>query len=369
LPSGHLVYVHQGVLFGVAFDADRLELLGAPAPVVEDLAGNATRGGGQFDFSETGTLLYLAGKGASQRWPVVWLDGSGKSQTLMATPGVYDTPRFSPDGQQLALISSGDLIVYDLRRDATTRLTYTGQALEPIWTPDGKHIAFQSVSSAGTSLLWIRVGGSGETERLLESPTHPIPYSFSPDGQRLAYVDLASETGYDIWTLPLDSSGNPDRPTPGRPELFLRTPFNETVPSFSPDGRWIVYRSNESGANEIYVRPFPASQGKWQISAGGGIYGIWSNNGRELFYETPDNRIMVVDYTASDATFVSGKPRPWSDRQIYYTGLTNLALAPDGKRFAVFPRPDTIGSEKGTVHVTFLLNFFDELRRRLPGRQ
>jgi serine/threonine-protein kinase len=135
---------------------------------------------------------------------------------------------------------------------------------------------------------------------------------------------------------------------------------------FSPDGRWIAYRSNESGTSEVYVRPFPGGRGgKWQISTGGGLYGIWSNNGRELFYETADNRIMVVDYTANGDSFVSGKPRLWSEEQVFNRGNANLALAPDGKRFAVFPMPEASGPEKGTVHVTFLLNFLDEVRRKI----
>jgi hypothetical protein len=137
---------------------------------------------------------------------------------------------------------------------------------------------------------------------------------------------------------------------------------------FSPDGRWIAYRSNESGTNEIYVRPFPAGRGgKWQISNGGGLYGIWSNNGRELFYEMADNLIMVVDYTVNGDSFLPGKPRLWSEKRIFYVGSANLALHPDGKRFAVFPMPEAAGPEKGTVRVTFLQNFFDELKRRIPA--
>ena len=123
-----------------------------------------------------------------------------------------------------------------------------------------------------------------------------------------------------------------------------------------------------SGHYEIYVRPFPGgSGGKWQVSGGGGLDAFWANNGRELFYETADSRIMVVDYTVNGASFVPGKPRLWSDRQLLYTGTSNLDLAPDGKRFAVLTLPETpAGIEKGTVHVTVLLNFFDEVRRRIP---
>ena len=136
---------------------------------------------------------------------------------------------------------------------------------------------------------------------------------------------------------------------------------------FSPDGRWIAYRSNESGSEEIYVRPYPQRSGKWLVSTGGGLYQIWSNNGRELFYQTLDNHIMAVDYVVNGDSFIPGKPRVWSDKKLYSAGITtNWALAPDGKRFAVFLPPEVAGAETGSVHVTFLLNFFDELRRRLP---
>jgi Tol biopolymer transport system component len=166
--------------------------------------------------------------------------------------------------------------------------------------------------------------------------------------------------------LPLDLT-DPDHAKAGKPEVFLRTPADEMLPRFSPDGHWIAYRSNESGNFEIYVRPFPvASGGRWQISAGGGLYAFWSHNGRELFYETMDNRIMVVDYMTSGDSFVPGKRRLWSERQLFYAGSPHLDLAPDGKRFAVLTLPETAPGEKGSVHVTVLLNFFDELKRRIP---
>jgi serine/threonine-protein kinase len=168
--------------------------------------------------------------------------------------------------------------------------------------------------------------------------------------------------------LPLDPA-EPDDPKPGKPNLFLRTAAEESIPRFSPDGEWIAYRSNESGKDEIFVRPFPAHRGgKWQISRGGGLYAFWSNNGHELFYESVDNRIMVVDYTVTDDSFVPGKPRLWSEKQVFYPGpgVANLDLAPDGKRFAVLTSREAAGGENGSVHVNMLLNFFDELSRRIP---
>jgi serine/threonine-protein kinase len=365
---GYLVYLHQGVLLGVGFDPARLELQGTPVPLLEDVGASPIQGGGQFDVSWTGTLVYLAGQGAAQTWPVVWLDSSGKMQPLIAATSAYSTPRFSPDGRRLALVmntsSSSDIYVYELERGTMTRLTFGGLSQLPVWTPDGKHIVFAS-SANGLGIGWIRSDGSGEPQRLLTTQNNIVPWSVSPDGRHLAYFETNPETANDIWTVTLDTS-DADHPKPGKPEPFLATPSNEYVPMFSPDGRWIAYRSNESGNSEIYVRPFPRGRGgKWQISAGGGLYAIWSNNGRELFYETADYRIMMVDYTANGDSFVPAKPRLWSEKQILYTGTSNLALAPDGKRFAVFPMPEAAGPEKGSVHVTFLENFFDELRRRI----
>ncbi len=372
VPSGHLVYLHQGTLFAVVFDLDRLEVRGAPAPMLEDVAGDPATGGGQYDVAGNGTLVYLSGKSSAASWPVVWMESSGKTQPLRGVPGQYFHPRFSPDGKRLALVvrSAGgdDIQVHDWQRDTMTRLTFTQGNLFQVWTPDAKHIVFLFRSPGANSIRWIRADGAKEAQTLLESKDL-TPYSFSPDGKRLAYTERSVDTGSDLWTLPLDVS-DPDHPKPGKPELFFGTPFDELEPAFSPDGRWIAYTSNESGRAEVYVRPFPSGtpsgSGKWQISTGGGRYPIWSRSGRELFYETLDNRIMVSAYTAKADSFAADKPSPWSNTQILeaFIGLWNLDLAPDGKRFAVFPRPDATGDY---VHVTVLLNFFDELRRRVPA--
>ena len=364
---GVLVYVHQGVLFGVVFDAARSEIQGAPQALVDDLASNPNTGGAQFGFSKEGALVYLAGKGAPASWPVVWLDSSGKTQPLLATPGHYAFPRFSPDGRRLALTRSSvlnDIVVYDWESNRMSRLPFGQHAFLPIWAPDGKHILFNSTGSA-TGLWWIRSDGSAPAQRLFKTKVPIVPYSISPDGHRLAYTEMNPDTAQDLWTLPFDTS-DPENPKAGEPELFLRTPFEENEPMFSPDGRWIVYRSTESGSNEIYVRPFPPGAGKWLISAGGGLHAVWSINGRELFYETLDNRIMVVDYAVNGDSFLPGKPRLWSDKQIYNGGVTNWALAPDGKGFAVFLPLEVTSREQRDLHMTFLLNFFDELRRRMP---
>jgi serine/threonine-protein kinase len=369
LPSGHLVFVQQGALFGVRFDAARLEVQGTPTPLLQDVAANPLSAGGQFDFatapSGLGTLLYLPGKGTAQKWQVAWLDSSGKLQPLITTPGVYGSVRFSPDGRKLAFGLGAGTYIHGIDRGATTRLTFDNSG-SPVWTPDGTHIVFYS-RSAGFSLSWVRSDGGGEPLRLFESQNFLVPMSFSPDGRFLAYFEANRDTNGDIWVLPLDTT-DPDHPKAGTALPFLRTPAQEGFPRFSPDGHWIAYVSNESGSNELYVRSFPGGAGgKWQISSGGGLIGLWSSNGRELFYLTPDHQIMVVDYRMDNDSFIGSKPRLWSEQRIFSPGgLLNLDLAPDGKRFAVLAPEENAGPAKGSVHVTFPLNFFDELRRRIP---
>jgi serine/threonine-protein kinase len=268
-------------------------------------------------------------------------------------------------------VALSNLQVYDWQRDVMTRLTLApGEASNsPVWMPDGSHIAFGTFHGDGSSSLgWIRSDGAREAQRLLESKNLLRPYSFSPDGKRLAYAEDNPETSSDLWMLPLNLS-DPEHPKPGKPEPFLVTPARESEPAFSPDGRWIAYVSHESGSSEIQVRPFPGPGGKWRVSTMAAVHPVWSRNGRELFFENPtDKRIWVATYTAKGDMFMPDKPRVWSEGQIVEPNIQywNIDLSPDGKRFAVLPRPDATDEHQGSVHVTVLLNFFDELRRRLP---
>jgi serine/threonine-protein kinase len=372
LPSGHLVYVNRGTLFAVPFDADRLEVHGTPAPVLDQIGYNAQLGSAQLDFSQTGTLIYRSGGAGGGLLTVAWLDGAGKVQPLLAKPGAYVNPSLSPDGQRLALNvsegSSADIWVYDWQRDTMTRLTFTGNNFVPIWSQDGRYIVFQS-AGAGTSV--IRSDGSSKPMPLTESKNTQTPWSFTADGKRMAFMEQDSKTSYDLWTVPIETDGAGLRA--GKPEVFLQTPADERYPAFSPDGRWLAYMSNESGTSQVYVRAFPDKGGKWQISNSGGSYPMWSRGalgpGHEVFFESLDNRIKAAGYTVKGETFVADKPRPWSDRQIagVVIGVKNIDLAPDGKRIAaLMPAAETKRAQEVQNHVVFLENFFDELRRRVP---
>jgi serine/threonine-protein kinase len=149
---------------------------------------------------------------------------------------------------------------------------------------------------------------------------------------------------------------------PGKPQPFLRTPAAEACPVFSPDGRWIVYTSSESGINKVYVRP-AEGDGKWQISGGGAMFAAWAPKGGQLYYERLDGHIQVVDYSVNGTTFEAGKPRLWSNRQLQNIFKSNETIAPDGKHFAVF---EPLETGKAAPNVALLMNFLDELKRRLP---
>jgi serine/threonine-protein kinase len=194
---------------------------------------------------------------------------------------------------------------------------------------------------------------------LTESKNSQLPYSFSPDGKQLVFMEITPQTGYDLWTLPLKDGGS-DHPAPGKPEPLLVTPSNEKRPMISNDGRWLAYQSDESGRNEVYVRPFPGPGGKWQVSTGGGDYPTWSKKDPQLFFRSSEG-MMAASYMTSGEAFVAGKPRPWAAKKDLGEFFD---LAPDGKRFAVVQPEES--EQKGPTHVTFLLNFFDELRRRVP---
>jgi Tol biopolymer transport system component len=361
-----LIYMHEGTLFARSFDRERLDVRGLPVPILDDVTNSSVTGSAQLDFSGRtsglGALVYFSGKGAQTS--IFWLDSAGKTQPLHAAPGFYLTPRFSPDGKRLvvALFSgSSGLWLSDVERDAMLRLTFTAGDNNPVWSPDGKHLAYDS---AQTGIFWIRSDGSGSPQRLTKSGHIVFPYSFSPDGKRLAYTELSPETGFDIWMLPLEGN-DPDHPKAGTPEPFLHTTANEQYPAFSPDGRWVAYSSDESGTIEVYVQPFPGPASKWRVSTAGGRMPIWSRSGRELAYQTLHDRIMMAPYSVNGASFTPGRPRSWSDKQLASLPAgQNMDLAPDGKRFAVLMAQQT--EPRSPTEVTFLLNFFDELRRRVP---
>ncbi len=377
--SGHLVYIHDGTLFASVFDLDRLELVGEPVPVLEGISVNAA-GGAQFSVASNGTLVYLAGKALSDEVPVSWMDQAGRTPPLRRTPANWSNPFFAPDGRRVAMdVFDGtnmDVGVFDVARDTFSRLTFDpSDDRVPVWTSDANRIVFSSTRDArpAFNLYWQRADGTGAAQRLTDSKNSQYPASWHPSGKVLVFVETSPQTGNDVMILPMDGD-EASGWQPGTPTAVVSSPFNETFPMLSPDGRWLAYASDESGQNEVYVQPFPAHGGKWQISTEAGAAGefrsslqpTWSRIRHELFYSTADGRIMVVPYSVEGDRFRADKPRLWSQRRfLRRPRQTSVALHPDGDRFAVAPESE--GQIDATQDkVVLIFNFFDELRRVAP---
>ena len=262
LASGHLVYVHDGTLFAAPFDLDRLEVTGQPIAALQGVNANAVTGGAQFAASAGGTLVYLPGPVTGAGMPIHWMAPRERTTPLLAAPANWSTPRFAPNGRQLAMeirAASSDIWVYEWARDTLTRLT-SGPAPDqrPVWTPDSRRIAFASprADTLTPNLYWQRADGTGDAERLTESTNAQQPSSWHPSGRFLAFEETTTDTKVDVMILPLegdDASGW----KPGTAHRVLEWAYVEFDPMFSPDGRWLAYASVESGHPEVYVRPFP----------------------------------------------------------------------------------------------------------------
>jgi eukaryotic-like serine/threonine-protein kinase len=364
LKGSILTYVNQGTLFALPFDLERVTTRGPPTPVLDGVSYSSTFGFAELDFSRSGDLVYRKDSGG--RAIVQRLEGAGRTEPFLSRPGHYLWPRVSPDGKRLALsvTDSGEsgVRIYEGPPERFTRLRSPVGRYRPLWTPNGRFL----VLGGTEEIIWLPADGSGKPHTLVGGASVKAPWSFSPDGTRLAYHQLNQSTGFDLWTVPVHIS--PAGLTAGSPELFLRTRAFEVYPTFSPDGHWIAYGSNESGTSEVYVRSFPDNGEKVQVSAAGGRIPFWSRDGSELFYRTDDQRIMVANYAIQGGSFVVRSVRLWSPVRLADSGvLANLDLDPNGKGFLALTaasRPEDLESEN---HATLVLNFVDEVERRLAS--
>jgi eukaryotic-like serine/threonine-protein kinase len=356
--SGYLIYAQSGgTLMGVPFDPQRLEIKGTAVPVVEGVAQTPSGGSTQFSISDTGTLVYLSGGSQSNQRKMVWVSRNGAEQPLPAPSHAYENVTLSPDGRRVAVELENQIWLYDLARDTLTRFTFDGASNQsPVWSPDGKRIAFRSNKEGPTNIFWQLADGRGGLERLSTDQYAQIPKSWSADGQFLAFHENNPKTQKDLWVLRLgDHKAQP----------FLITPFMEGGPTFSPDGHWLAYVSNESGRPEVYVQPFPGPGGKWQISTEGGTEPAWNRNGRELFYRS-GNKMMALDIS-TQPSFSAGKPRMLFEGQYFTSDWpligTAYDVSPDGQRFLMV-KPTEQAS--GATQINVVLNWFEELKQKVP---
>jgi serine/threonine protein kinase/Tol biopolymer transport system component len=366
-PSGHLLYAQGGSLMAVPFDPQRLTTMGAAVPVVEGVLQSPSTGAAQYSISPTGSLVYVPGNIQGAQCRLIFVNRNGVEQPLAAPAHVYQFPRLSPDGRRVCVgiaEQETQLWQYDLSRETLTRFTFEGSVNQNAsWTPDGKRIAFVSSKDGPQNAYWQLADGSGGLERLTSSTYANVPMSWSPDGKLLVFIEVNPTTGYDIWMMrmsdPLTSSGQIRKALP-----FLRTPFNESAPHFSPDGRWLAYVSDESGRWEVYVQPYPGPGGKWQISTEGGTEPLWNPRGRELFYRSGD-KMMAVDIT-TQLGFAAGKPRMLFEEQYLLSPLTalNYDVSSDGERFLMLKPSEQ--AQAAPTQINVVLNWFEELKQKVP---
>ena len=378
VPTGHLLYVRLGMLMAAPFDLERLEVTGGSTVLLEGIYQSANTGSSssdigaaQFSVSDSGNLVYLSGGIAPDRpGSLVWVDRQGVTEPLPLAPGIYTTPRISPDGQRVAVVlqapNSGlqDVWIYDISRGTFTRLTEEGNNLAVAWAPDGTRIAFSSDRAGRPNIYLRRADGSGTVERLTTAARAEYAASWSDEALAIVVGDPESQT-FGIWVVPTEVDGEP------RP--FIQSPSFNTHPVFSPDGGWVAYVSNVSGRSEVYVAAYPSGE-RYQISTSGGNEPVWSRNGRELYFRVR-GRTMVVEI-APGPSFSPGIPKELfenSGNTITYTPLRAYDVSPDGQRFLnIQSEPVETPSwaqppNWPPTHLSVVLNWFEELKRLVPN--
>lgn len=348
--KGWLIFLREGALLAQPFDANQLTLTGEPFAIADQVQP------GSFSVSDTGILTYQS-LISYENVQLGWIDRAGKPLELVGATGFALGPRLSPDGKRVAVIrleaktGAADINVIDLARNTESRLTFDpGNDLSPVWSPDGSRIVWPSDRAQTFHLYQKLASGVGQEEPLLQSGVTVNPSSWSADGKFLLYSQYVPETLSDIWVLPL----NGDR----KPFLFLQTQFNESGAQFSPDGRWVAYISNESGKYEIYAQTFPAGSGKWPVSTGGGQFPQWRGDGKELFYLSPDRKLMAVEVKLG-ATFEAGLPKALFDLAAAKVQSNTYTVTADGQRF-LFPR---LLRESATAPFAVVVNWTAEAKR------
>ena len=338
---GQVLFTRNGALMALPFDMKDLKAAGEPFPVAAQVRHTGDSVAASWG---PGVLAYVSGRPQERQY--VWRDRQGK--ILGVEPDAGNVVAISPDGKRLLGDRSDDTWIWPIGAETGTRMMFGPGNSNPIWSPDGRYIAY-----CGKNISRKLADGSGAPKVLLQGEGLMVPKSWSPDGRYIIYAQTIAGAAADLFALPLEPNA--------KPFPVAATPANEGQAEFSPDGHWVVYTSNESGVTEIYVAPFPPPKegGKWMVSRGGGVQPRWNRNGKELFYISPDSKMMSVAIGTNPA-FQAGVPRTLFATELVDTGIrtgpTSWDVAPDGNRFLIISDSSTDSS------LTVALNWQTRLR-------
>jgi len=366
---GHLVYARERTLFALGFDVENIEIAPGPVPLIEDVAQAVTNSVAMYSVSDNGTLIYvpadmLIGSRTGRNTPVsqlVWVDRNGNEVALDTPPTPIMTMALSPDGRRIAYgdrTEEQDVWIYDLDLRTNQRLTFD-PAIEttPTWTPDGQRIAFFRL---GVGVLLTNADGTGQPEMVWEFDNlFDYPATFLPDGSGL----LVNVDEDDLGAISIGSDTEP--------QTLLNTDFTETNLALSPDGNWLAYQSDESGTNQVFVRPFPdVESGLWQVSRSGGQWPEWGPDGDELFYVSTSGE-FIATRVQTEPTFSVGTEEGLFDADQFYFGPRDgYAVSPNGDRFLMLRTgglsgdPEDIGPDRSQLNV--VQDWYQELEQRVP---
>jgi serine/threonine protein kinase len=360
---GYVLFEREGALMAQALDLRTLQPSGAASPVADGLAAHI--GLPVFSASATGILAWTNSVG-----PVVaqvgWYDRNGKLLETVGEPGRLNTVALSPDGKRIAVsrydegsYRNMNLWIDEVSHRTATRLTFTQTALDwfAVWSPDASQIVWSSNREGNTNLYRKSSSGAGPDELLLKTSEVKYANDWSRDGRFLLFSSYGK--GSDIWFLPMIGD---DR----KPRIYLQTEFDESQPRFSPDGRFVAYTSNESGQNEVFVRPFPdANAGRWMVSKGGGNQPQWRADGKELFYVSADSKMMAVEVSLNPSFTRSSTPTALFSTSIAQggaaTNTTRYSVSADGKRFVI--NCVAADAPRASAPITVVINWQTRLKR------
>jgi Tol biopolymer transport system component len=319
------------------FDPSSRSLTGQAFPLTDEVGFDQPYTLGLFSASANGVLALDMGTGTKGTRELVWFDRSGKRLGSVSSVGAIFDFALSPDERQVAFrridpnTQNQDIWITDLERQTESRFTFQQWTDDdPVWSPDGKTIVFDSRPDGIPNLYRKIASGTGTEELLLKSTVLNTPLDYSSDGKYVLYQFIDPRTHEDLWVLPINGD------SAGKPFPYIHTAASEYSAKFSPDGRWVAYSSDESGKYEVYVQAFPEAAGKWQVSASGGGNPMWGKDGKQIYFLAPDKKLMAVDVDGVGATFKLGVPKPLFPTDVdVYNSVNRYAVTADGQRFLV----------------------------------